>query len=82
MKIVATDESNDIKYDKLCHIFHNVLLIILFRTKHDQHQVSVPHVRILDEDNPIHVPMSLRARTSVLDLWLAVESALKVYWIG
>ena len=30
-------------------------------------------VRALDEDNPIHAPMSLRTRASVLDLWLAVE---------
>ena len=29
-------------------------------------------MRVLNEDDPIHVPMSLRARTSVLDLWLAV----------
>ena len=34
-------------------------------------------VRVLDEDNLIHVPMSLRARTSVLDLWLAVEKCPK-----
>ena len=34
-------------------------------------------MRVLDEDNPIHVPMSLRARTSVLDLWLAVEKCPK-----
>ena len=39
-------------------------------------------VRVLDEDNPIHVPMSLRARTSVLDLWLAVEKYPKsVLWV-
>ena len=34
---------------------------------------NVHIVRVLDEDNLIHVPMSLRARTSVLDLWVAVE---------
>ena len=34
-------------------------------------------VRVLDEDNPIHVPMNLWARTSVLDLWLAVEKCPK-----
>ena len=34
-------------------------------------------MRVLDEDNPIHVPMRLRARTYVLDLWLAVEKCPK-----
>ena len=34
-------------------------------------------VRVLDEDNPIHVAISLRVRTSILDLWLAVEKCPK-----
>ena len=39
-------------------------------------------VRVLDEDNPIHVPMSLRARTSVLDLWLAmIKCSKSVLWM-
>ena len=32
---------------------------------------------VLDEDNPMHVPMSVPARTSALDLWLAVEKCPK-----
>ena len=33
-------------------------------------------VRFIDEDNLTHVPMSPRARTSALDLWLAVIKCL------
>ena len=34
---------------------------------------SLRHVVVvLNDDNPMHVPMSLRARTSALDVWLAV----------
>ena len=33
-------------------------------------------MRVLDEDNLTHVPMSLRARTSASDLWLAVIKCL------
>ena len=33
-------------------------------------------VRVLDEDNLTHVRMSLRARTSASDLWLAVIKCL------
>ena len=33
-------------------------------------------VRVLDEDNLTHVPMSPRARTSALDMWLAVIKCL------
>ena len=40
-------------------------------------KLSNDDVRVLDEDNLIHVPMSLRARTSVLDLWLAIEKCPK-----
>ena len=34
--------------------------------------IFTPHVVVLNDDNPMHVPMSLRARTSALDVWLAV----------
>ena len=33
---------------------------------------------VLNGDNLVHVPMSLRARTSALDLWLSVIKWTKV----
>ena len=33
-------------------------------------------VRVLDEENLTHVPMSLRERTSASDIWLAVIKCL------
>ena len=34
---------------------------------------------VLDDDHLVHVPMSLRARTSALDLWLELKRSGKVY---
>ena len=34
-------------------------------------------MRVLDEDNLTHVPMSLQARISKLDLWLVVIKCTK-----
>ena len=36
-------------------------------------------VVVLDGDHLVHVPMSLRARTSALDLWLILKRSGKVY---
>ena len=36
-------------------------------------------VVVLDYDHLVHVPMSLRARTSALDLWLELKGSGKVY---
>ena len=46
--------------------------------KENFHQFQVRELKesvcvvVLNDDNPMHVPMSLRARTSALDVWLAV----------
>ena len=36
-------------------------------------------VVVLDDDHLVHVPMSFRARTSALDLWLELKGSRKVY---
>ena len=51
----------------------NVLQGAYFITGLLRHVICSQVARVLDEDNPIHVPINLWARTSVLDLWLAVE---------
>ena len=42
-------------------------------TKVHDYEKELLFVMVLDEDSPMHVPMSLRERSSALDLWLAVE---------
>ena len=34
---------------------------------------------VVDHDHLVHVPMSLWARTSALDLWLKLKGSGKVY---
>ena len=49
---------------------------LVFTAQSGVHLLMSLSMRVLDEDNLTHVPMSLRARTSAPDLWLAVIKCL------